>query len=435
MTETAANPLDALLAERSRPTWRPASWSIMAFLGLFIVWALFAQLDEVAVALGEVVPAGKIKTVQHLEGGIIEELFVRDGDTVRADTPLMQINLGQAAGTKEELQIRLDGLLLARARLAAEAEGKALAFPPEVAARQPQLVAAQQATHAARLKEFTSTRAVLDAQVRERTHEISEVEAKLVATDANLTLARERLGMSEDLLRDGLTSRMEHSLLQGRVAELAGEVASLRQALPRARASLTEAQERVKELDLKFSREAQEQLVETELNIARTEEMLGTASEQAGRTTIRSPTTGIVKNMRYNTVGGVIRPGEPVMDIVPSEDALVIEAKLNPVDRGFVRAGQKATVKIDTYDYARYGGIEGEVTAVAPDSTTPENGAPYFKVMVTIAKPYLGEDPAAGLNIAPGMGATVDIHTGTKSVMSFLLRPVLKLKSEAFRER
>jgi adhesin transport system membrane fusion protein len=240
--------------------------------------------------------------------------------------------------------------------------------------------------------------------------------------------------MSADLLKEGLTSRMEHSQLQSHVEELIGEAASLRSALPRTRASLVESQERARELTLKFGREAQEQLVETELNIARTQEMLTTASEQAGRSTIKSPITGIVKNMRYHTIGGVVRPGEPIMDIVPSEDALVIEAKLNPVDRGFVRAGQKATVKIDTYDYSRYGGIDGEVIAVAPDSTIPEGGQPYFRVVVSTAKPYLG-DAKEGLIIAPGMGATVDIHTGTKSVMTFLLRPVLKLKAEAFRER
>ena len=433
MTE-AASPLDALLAEKSRPTWRPVSQAIMGFIGIFLVWSNFAQLDEVSVATGEVIPQGKIKTIQHLEGGIIEELLVRDGDTVRADAPLLQINLGQTAGTREDVQIRLDGLMLSRARLIAEAEGKPVEFPKDVAARQPQILAAELATHTARLKELVSTKSVLENQVRERTHEISEVEAKLVAAESNLKLVRERLVMSEDLLKDGLTSRMEHNQLQGRAAELNGDATSLRSTLPRTRSALSEAQDRVRELDAKFSREAREQLGETELNIARTQEMLTTASEQAGRSTIRSPITGIVKNMRHHTIGGVVRPGEPIMDIVPSEDALVVEAKLNPVDRGFVRIGQKALVKIDTYDYARYGGIDGEVVAVAPDSTMPENGQPYFKVVVTTAKPYLGEEKD-GLTIAPGMGATVDIHTGTKSVMSFLLRPVLKLKAEAFRER
>jgi adhesin transport system membrane fusion protein len=406
----------------------------MGFLGLFFVWAAFAHFDEVSVATGEIVPQGRIKTIQHLEGGIVEELFVQDGDLVRADTPLMQINLGQLASSKEELQIRHDGLLLAKARLESEADGKPMVFPADVAARQPRLKEAEENTHEARLREFTSTEAVLENQVHQRERDVNDFSARLQASENNLKLARERLAMSADLLKDGLTSRIEHSQAQSQVESLTGEAASLREGLPRARDALNEARERVKELHLKFSREAREQLTETEQNLARTQELLGTASDQQLRSTIKSPIAGIVKNMRYHTIGGVVKPGDPIMDIVPSEDALVVEAKLNPIDRGFVRAGQKTTVKIDTFDYARYGGIEGEVISVAPDSTTPETGQPYFKVLVRTDKTYLGK-PEDGYTITPGMGATVDIHTGTKSVLTYLVRPVLKLRAEAFRER
>ncbi len=426
--------LDVLVANQSVPTWRPVSWSVMGFVALFFAWSIFARFDEVAVATGEIVPQGKIKTIQHLEGGMIEELFVQDGDIVRADSPLVQINLGQLASSREELRIRLDGLLLAKARLEAEAEGKPLVLPPDIAAQQPQLVAAEKATHEARLRELTSTQAVLENQVHQRERDVNDFTARLSASENGLSLARERLGMSADLLKDGLTSRIEHNQAQSQVEALIGEAASLREGLPRARDALGEARERVKELALKFSREAREQLVEVEQNIARTQETLNNAADQQTRSTIKSPITGVVKNMRYHTIGGVVRPGEAVMDIVPSEDALVVEAKLNPMDRGFVRSGQKTTVKIDTYDYARYGGLEGEVIAVAPDSTVPESGAPFFKVVVRTDKIYLG-DAADGYIITPGMGATVDIHTGTKSVLEYLVRPVLKLKAEAFRER
>lgn len=426
--------LENLVAAHSVPSWRPVSWALMGFIGLFLVWSLIARFDEVSVAAGEVVPQGRIKTIQHLEGGIIEDIYVRDGDIVRLDTPLVQINLGQLANNRDELQIRLDGLLLAKARLEAEAGGKPYVAPAEIAARQPKLAQAEEATYRARQEEFNATRAVLEGQVVQRRRDVGETNARLTAAENSLTLARERLAISQDLLKDGLTSKLEHSQIQSQVEAFNGEAASMREAAPRARAALGEAQERVKELSFKFSREAQEFLGEAELNIARTKELLTTADDQETRSTIKSPITGIVKNSRYHTIGGVVRPGEAIMDIVPSEDDLVVEAKLNPVDRGFVRAGQKATVKIDTFDYARYGGIEGEVVSVAPDSTVPENAMPYFKVVVRTEKPYLG-DESEGLAITPGMGATVDIHTGTKSVMSYLVKPVLKLKAEAFRER
>ena len=426
--------LETLAAVHAAPSWRPVSWTLMAFIGLFIVWALIARFDEVAVATGEVVPQGQIKTIQHLEGGIIEEIYVRDGDIVRTDTPLVQINLGQLANNRDELKIRLDGLFLTKARLEAEASGKPYVAPAEIASRQPQLAQAEEATYRARQQELISTRAVLEGQVVQRQRDVGEVNARLQAAEAGLTLSRERLAISADLLKDSLTSRLEHSQLQSQVEALAGEAAGLREAAPRARAALGEAQERMKELSFKFSREAQEQLGEAELNIARTQELLNTADDQETRSTIKSPITGIVKNSRYHTIGGVVRSGEAIMDIVPSEDDLVVEARLNPVDRGFVRAGQKAIVKIDTYDYSRYGGIDGEVISVAPDSTVPENAMPYFKVVIRTDKPYLGEE-SEGLAITPGMGATVDVHTGTKSVMQYLIRPVLKLKAEAFRER
>jgi len=426
--------LDVLVANQSVPSWRPVSWSLMAFVGLFFVWSIFARFDEVAVATGEIVPQGKIKTIQHLEGGIIEDIFVQDGDIVRLDAPLVQINLGQLASSREETRIRLDGLLLAKARLEAEAENRAMILPTEIAGRQPQLAAAEQATHEARLQELKSTRAVLEGQVHQRERDVNDVSARLQAAESGLRLARERLGMSEDLLKDGLTSRIEHNQAQSQVEALIGEAASMREGLPRARDALGEARERVKELDLKFSREAREQLSETEQSIARTQEMLNTAADQQTRATIKSPITGIVKNLRYHTIGGVVRSGEALMDIVPSDDELVVEARLNPMDRGFVRPGQKTTVKIDTYDYARYGGLEGEVISVAPDSTVPEGGAPYFKVVVRTEKHHLG-NAEDGYAITPGMGATVDIHTGTKSVLEYLVRPVLKLKAEAFRER
>ena len=426
--------LDDLLDQHEAPGWRTVAYAIMSLLALFLLWSLFAHLDEVAIAPGEVVPQGRVKTIQHLEGGIIDELYVREGDTVREGTPLVQLDLAGTVTNVEELQVRLDGLLLRKARLEAEANTTPLDLPTDVGANVASIVAAEQQAYDARQRELNSTRAVLEGQAVQRSQDVKEVEVRLNAVRISLGLARERLAMSEDLLKDKLQSPMEHLQIESEVESLEGEVAALSEALLRARAALAEAQERIQELDLRFAREAREQLGETEVSIARTRELLETANDQQTRTTIRSPITGVVKNMRYTTIGGVVRPGEPILDIVPSEDTLVIEARLNPMDRGFVQAGQPATVKIDTYDYARYGGIDGKVVSVAPDSTVPENAPPYFKVIIETTKPWLGERED-GYLISPGMGATVDIQTGTKSVMDYLIKPVLKLKNEAFRER
>lgn len=427
--------LDRMLETMEAPTWRHVAKSIMIAMTIFFIWASIARVEEVSMAPGEVVPQGRIKTIQHLEGGIIDEIFVREGDTVRPDTPLVQLDLsGSSEANLLDLKVRRDGLLLTKARLEAEAEQKPLAFPPEVAQRQPAMVAAEKAAYDARQRELESTRSILEAQVRQREQDVREVDVRLTAADNNLSLARERLAMSEDLLKQVLTSLMEHTQIQGQVETFQGEAAGLKETRPRAQAALGEARDRVQELKAKFSREARELLKETALNLARTDEMLSAATDQETRTMIKSPIAGVVKNMRYVTIGGVVKAGEAIMDIVPSEDTLVVEARLNLTDRSYVHVGQKAQVKIDTYDFARYGGIDGEVINVAPDSTVPEQGLPYLKVVIRTDKPYLGEE-SDNRRIAPGMQATVDIHTGSKTVISYLMKPVLKLKSEAFRER
>ncbi len=271
-------------------------------------------------------------------------------------------------------------------------------------------------------------------QVKQRELEVEELTARSRAVESNYKLASERLKMSKSLLAEGLTAKMEHLQLEAEVENLDGEMKSLRPSLPKVQAAVEEAKQRLQETESRFRREAQDQLGKIAEDIARVTELLSKATEQGIRAEIKSSINGVVKNMRYNAVGNVVKPGEPIMEIVPTGDNLVIEAKLNPIDRGYVTMGQTATVKISTYDFSRYGGLQGEVIRVAPDSSTDENGAPYFRVVVQTDKNFLGRSEGE-FPITPGMQATVEIHTGQKTVMDFLVKPVLKLRHEAFRER
>lgn len=436
MSQTALtpDPLAGLLATRKAPGWRTAAGLVALLLAAGIGWSAVAQLDEVSVAVGEVVPQSKVKVIQHLEGGIITEFYVREGDLVTPGTPLVQIDLAATAINKQEIEVRLDSFMMARARYTAEASGAELELPEEVAARRPDLAAGERAAFLARRSELEKQVGVLEDQVEQRRQEIREFEAKQASLASSLRLAREKLALSSQLLKDNLTPKLEHLALQSEVQGLEGERAVIAQSIPRARSALAEAEKRVEEETLRFRREAQEGIAEAELNIARTRELLSDATDQELRTEVKSPIEGVVKNMRYSTIGGVVKAGEPIMDIVPTGDTLIIEARLDPVDRGYVREGQTATVKVSTYDYARYGGLEGTVTHVAPDSTTPEQEPPYFRVLVETSRDHLGAEPGQ-FAITPGMQATVDIHTGTRSVLEYLLKPVLKIKHEAFRER
>jgi membrane fusion protein, adhesin transport system len=428
------NRLDGLVTGYPLPTWRGVAWVVMLLLGGLVVWAQFAVLDEVAVATGEVAPQGKVKVIQHLEGGIIEEIHVKEGDTVKVGAPLVNLNLATSGVNKKELLSRLDGLFLLKGRLVAEAHGTDIVFPEGVAKRRPAQAEAEKESFEARKRELVLTLNVMRSQVKQRDLEVAELEARRRATAHNLRLARERFKMSKSLLKDGLTAKMDHLELEAEVESLQGEIASLKPAIPRARAAVAEAAERIKERESNFHREAQEELGITEKSITRVEELLEEATEQGDRAEIKSPIKGVVKNMRYHTIGGVVRPGEAILEIVPTGGVLVIDAKLNPTDRGYVKMGQRAVVKISTYDFVRYGGLEGEVILLAPDASTSENGIPFFRVVVQTKKTYLGEKIGI-LPIIPGMQATVDIHTGVKSVADYLIKPVLKLKHESFRER
>lgn len=430
-------PLDTLVIRHPLPTWRRPAWLVAALIAAGGLWATVAQVDEVVVASGEVVPLSKVKVIQHLEGGIIERIDVAEGDLVRAGDPLVRLDLATTGVNRNELLARLDREMLRRARLRAQAGATpiALQLPKDAAQRHPDMAEAEQKLFEARRRELASTVAVLQEQQRQAQLAVQELDAKRRAIGINLGLAQERLKLSQSLLSEGLMAKMEHLKLQSEVESLQGELAALGPALPRARAAVAEAEQRLKEADDRFRREANDELGDAEEQIARLTELLATATDQGVRAEIRSPIDGVVKRLRYNTIGGVVSPGDPIMEIVPTQDKLVIAARLGPADRGYVHSGQDALVKVTTYDYVRYGGLEGRVIQVAPDSSTDATtNATYFEVTVETDKANLG-DEARPLPISAGMQAVVDIHTGRRTVADYLLTPVLKLRHEAFRER
>ena len=407
---------------------------IILVIVVFAAWASFTGLDEVSTAEGEIVPLGQVKVIQHLEGGIVQDIFVAEGARVSEGDPLIQLDLASGGANREELQVNLDGLELTLARLDAEAHGKKLELPTEQAARRPDIASAEQREFDARKRELASTLSVLRQLVRQRDLEIGEFESKADAFAEDLRLAERNFKISKDLLDQGLTTQVDHLKIERDVAALKGEISTIKVSISRARSAKPEAREREREETLKFRREAQEKLSKTEQAMARAREQLLKATEQVGRTEIKSPIEGVVKNLRYHTIGGGVTPGDPIMEIVPVGESLVVEARLNPVDRGYVQEGQAAVVKVSTYDFVRYGGLAGQVRRIAPDTNTDPEGNPYYAVIVETEKSYLGVEEGS-LPIVPGMEAIVDIHTGQRSVLDFLIRPVLKLKHEAFRER
>ncbi|MBT5083342.1 MAG: HlyD family type I secretion periplasmic adaptor subunit [Rhodospirillaceae bacterium] len=414
--------------------WRGFAWIIVVLMTSLGIWAYFAELDEVAIAEGEVAPEGQVKTIQHLEGGIIQELLALEGDRVAKGDPLLRIELAMSGINENELSAKHDGLILTRTRLQAEIAHQSLSLPNKQAKRQPLLAAAEIQAFMARRDELTARMAALAEMLKQRKLAIQELLAARTALRKDLALSRENFAISTNLMRDNLVSKLEHLERKREVQRLEGELAALAPAIPRSKAALAEAGQRSAEEKLRAQRETMEQLARVKNDIARTEEVLIEANSQTARTTIYSPTDGVVKGLKYHTIGGVVRPGDPIMEIVPTDGRLVIEARLNPIDRGYVSLGQKAVSKISAYDFIRYGGIDGTISHIGADTVVGQDGIAYFKVLVKPEKNYLGST-AGELPISSGMIATVDIHTGRKSVMEYLMKPLIRVHREAFRER
>lgn len=428
--------LDAIIKTPMRSFQRDITRVIMVMLAVFVIWASFADLEEVSVAMGEVVPQEQIQTVQHLEGGIVEKIFVREGSRVKQGEPLVQLNITSFISTREELEVSMQGLQLKRERLRAESEGKLeLVFSEEAQTFRENLISSEQLVFAGRLAKLQSSMQVLQEQIGQKELDIKQLNAEQGSIERNLAVLREKLKISKDLVRDKLTSRLDHLQLKSEVEELSGRLDIIRVAIPRSEGALLEAKERFHNEMLSFQNAALEELTEVEVNISRTQELLGQAQDQVKRTTIKSPINGVVKSLKKHTIGGVIKPGETIMDIVPESENLVIEAHLNPNDIGFVSEGQHALVKIMTYDYTRYGGLDGEVIAISPDSHLDEQtGEQYFLVVIRTDKNYLGSSKGM-LPITAGMQTMVDVKTGHKTVMEYLLKPIIKIQEEAFKER
>ena len=425
--------LDDVLARHGTPFWRRNARIVLAVLVLLFLWSLLAQIDQVVTAPGKVIPHNKVKIIQHLEGGIVKNLHVRDGSVVKAGDPLLELDLATGGINKGEMAARLASLRLAKRRLEAESSGKALAVPEGESTEFAGILEAEKATYHARMRELESTLDVINGQISQNRRRVAELEEKLNSLERTIAIAKQELAVSTDLVKDKLTSQLEHFQRRSAVERLQGEIAMTRQAIPGARGALEESMARRREEEGKFRRRAADELSEVERKLASLNQEFGRATDQETRAVVRSPIEGVVKNVRYASAGNVVKPGEPIMEVVPLKDELVIEVSLDPSYRGYVRKDQFAFVKVTAFDFVRYGGLDGKVTSVAPDTDVGKDDNHFYRVMVATEKGYLGDDPKQ-LPITPGMQAEVDIHVESRSIFWLLLKPVLKLKHESFKE-
>lgn len=412
--------------------------AVAVLLVVGLVWAALAEVDEVTHAEGQIIPSSQVQVVQNLEGGIVQEILVREGDVVDKGQILVRIDDTRFASSYQEGRLKYLALLAQVSRLIAETEGKPLQLPDEVKQDAPQLAEDARRLYHTRQQELASTVQILEQQRDQRRQEVAEMRSLSGQLERSYALLREELVRTEPLAAEGVISQVELLRLKRQVNEIRGDLDGVRLRLPAARAALDEAESKIEDARIKFRTEAQAQLNEAKAELAATAENNTAALDRVTRTAVRSPMRGTVKRLKVSTVGGVVQPGMDLVEIVPLEDTLLVEAKVQPRDIAFLHPGQRAMVKLTAYDSTIYGALEATLEHISADAITQEDGRgeerSYYLIRVrTLDRGYVKD--GVSLPIIPGMTATVDVLTGRKSVLKYMLWPIERARERALRER
>jgi len=410
--------------------------SAVLFLAVALFWASIATLDVVTVAQGKVIPSRNMQIIQNLEGGIVKDIKVKVGELVEPDQVLMIIDDTQFTSKLKEGEIQAAALQAKLERLIAETKGMQLEFSEELNERFPQFVAQEQSLFNSRVEEFQTKLSILKDEVEQHQQELMGMQGKKEQLERSLALVERELTLTKPLLAQGAVSEVDLLKLERTVNDLRGELQQTVLAIPRLEAALSSSRRKLDELQISFRTEAQRDLNTTRAEYVRIVEMNRASQDRVTRSIVRSMVKGAVNEIKVNTIGGVVQPGQELMSIVPLEDRLLIEANVSPQDIGFLRPGLPAIIKISAYDFSIYGGLDAVVMHISADTITDEKGNSFYQIRAeTTDKSYLTGKQGEQLQIIPGMSATVDILTGQRTVLEYLLKPIIKAKREALRER
>ncbi len=408
---------------------------ILAFFIFFALWSSWATLDMVTRGDGKVIPSSDIQSVQSLDAGIVEEFFVSEGDEVEAGQVLLRLSDIEASSDLGANRARYLGLLASIKRLQAEASGlDSFQFPDEVKEGAPESVVEEMNAFRANRQQVRGQLDIVRQQLSQREQEVTELTTRIADIEGVLRLQKEERDVIAPLVARGAAPQLELLQLERSIKEKQSELNSAKTSLPRARSAVGEAQARVREVQSTAKAKAQEQLAVKLLEMNEIKQRLSALKERKTRTELRSPVNGTVQDISVNSIGGVIRPGEDLVKIVPKDDQLIVEARIRPADRAFIYPGQQAVVKITAYDFSIYGGLKGEVLDISADTITDDQGNSFYRVKL---RTYERELKRKGevLPIIPGMVAQVDILTGKRTVMQYLMKPFIKTLDKAMNER
>ncbi len=407
--------------------------SAVVMVLLLILWASFAHVEEVTRGDGKVIPSKQLQIVQSLDGGVVTEILVQEGQVVEAGQRLLKIDETRASSGVRESAAQVVALQARRARLVAIAEGAPFK-PPAVRpdnAEEKRIVDEEQRLYETRMSELRTMLAINEQQLQQRQQELSEMRARKSSAERQVEFGQQELAKTRPLLATGAVSEVEIIRLERDISRGRGDAEQAASQIARVQAAIGEAQRKIQETELLFRNEARKELADVTGKLNALNEGAVGLADRVEKAQVKSPVRGRVQRLLANTVGGVVQPGKDIVEIVPLDDNLVLEAKVQPKDIAFIHPGQDATVKFTAYDFSIYGGLAAKVENISPDTIVDERGNAFYLVRVRTTQANFN----AKMPIIPGMTAEVDVLTGKKSVMSYLLKPLLKGKAYALRER
>ena len=426
--------VDAALRYRGHPYAYILSFFVFIVLLVFTLWAYFAVLDEVTRGMGQVIPSQRTQEIQNLEGGILSDILVSEGEIVDKGTILVRIDNEQARSLYREAHGKSLEHIAAITRLEAELNGVEPVFSEEIKKDAPQMISDQMRIFQSRKNQYENDMKVLQSQLKQREQEVGEMISRQSQLANSYKIAADQRNIARPLMESGIYDKMSYLQLEERLVSIKGDMDTLALSIPRSRTAVEEASSRLEQRKAELRNSVSEEINKRRVELNSLREMMSAGEDKVVRTDVRSSVKGTVKRININTKGGVIRPGDTIIEIVPIDDTLLIEARIRPADIAFLHPGQKAMVKITAYDFSIYGGLEGSLENISADTIEDKRGENFFLVKLRTTKNaivYRGEK----LPIIPGMTASVDILTGKKSVLDYLLKPIIKAKQNALKER
>ena len=402
-------------------------------LVVFIFWMNWAEIDIVVRGGGKVNPSRQVQVIQSLEGGVVSEILVREGEQVEINQPLMKISDISFAGSFEENRLFYLELKAKISRLTAEANAQPFIADAEVEASMPELMQSERSLYESNLQQLGETLRILEEKRKQHENGLVEAQGKQKQLAKSFKLISQELAIKKPLVRNHLISEVDYLQLQGREAEIEGELESIRLSIPRLKSLIEEARGKINQTRLDFQNMAKKELNEVVGEVTRIAEAQAALKDRVKRTTMRSSVKGTIQRLHINTIGGVIKPGSAVIEVIPRDDALLVELKIKPSDIADISVGQLARIKFTAYDFAIYGSLEGKVEFISADTITNEEGESYFFARIRPVRPYLGHEKRP-LPIKVGMVTEVDIITGKKTILQYLLKPIIRGMDKALGE-